>query len=397
MRSLGWILLIGASLAATSGRAPAPRVIEVSNSTELIAALNGTLDRVTINLAPGTYELTPRTRLVPPEPSGLTDDAMYRSGHEDESISVRVGAVVSGRNITLEGSPEGETVIRTHAGYGIYLEHCKDCAIERVTISGGVVDSLQRSGDGAVVVRESSARVRNCVIKDNYDVVGTEFGIAGICVREGGVLKAEFNEIACLSAPAVSIFDGGVTSIQNNLIKGGIQATGKYRAVIEKNLITQQYWGIRAGGGSLEIRGNIIETVSMQGIFINSSRDAAVDRNVVFDCGGVGIYAIRAIYSAGQLRVTRNLIVATGVDPFSKENFSVPPLFIHWSGAIDQNNTCYANAARADSLNRDVPREAFWRARRSWTRTYRNTAVGVDGRHKFYESAFLTRYGKWAD
>jgi hypothetical protein len=51
----------------------------------------------------------------------------------------------------------------------------------------------------------------------------------------------------------------------------------------------------------------------------------------------------------------------------------------------------------SDALNRDVPREIFWRARRPWTRTYRNTPVGVDGRHKFYESAFLTRYGRWAD
>jgi hypothetical protein len=405
MRSLAWALLIGASLAASSAKQPAPRVVDVSTSAELVAALNGKLDNVTVNLAPGTYRLTPTRRLVRP----LSQmPRVIRTGHEEDSVWVTMGAVVSGRSVTLQGSLEGEAVISTGAGYGIYFENCKDCAVDRVTITGGVIDSVERSGDAAVVVRESSVRVSNCVITDDYTASGTEVGIAGICVRESGVLTAEYNEIDVRSAAGVAIYDGGVTVIQNNAIKGGVLLSGKYRAVIQKNLITQAGCGVSANGGSVEIRSNIVENISVVAINLFFPRDAVVDRNAIFDCGGSGIFAGAYRDSTDQVRVTGNLIVATGKGK-DLAGFAAPLLLseagtelqpnsrasIHWS--TERNNTCYANHASVDSLDRDVSREAFWRARRPWTRTYRNTAVGVDGRHKFYESAFLTRYGRWAD
>jgi len=119
---------------------------------------------------------------------------------------------------------------------------------------------------------------------------------------------------------------------------------------------------------------------------------AVIEENVVYDCGGPGISIHRRTpYAANEPRgkLVRNIVVH--VEPGSALDLSAVP-----DGFVITGNAFYDNHDAGDSSG-DLPREMFWRKRRGWTRTYRNTEVGVDGQHKFYESAFLTRYGRWFD
>jgi hypothetical protein len=60
------------------------------------------------------------------------------------------------------------------------------------------------------------------------------------------------------------------------------------------------------------------------------------------------------------------------------------------------NNTFYDNRRVSDeTFSVDVTREWFWRERRSYIRKYRNTPLGVDGRHSFWSGSFLQRYTRF--
>lgn len=99
------------------------------------------------------------------------------------------------------------------------------------------------------------------------------------------------------------------------------------------------------------------------------------------------------MHESANQTAARNLIVETG-------KVTPPVGVIEWfddGGEMvsrDNTNTLYNNATKDDRSGTGT-REMFWRARRSWTRTYRNTPVGVDGRHKFHESEYLQKYGRW--
>jgi len=369
--------------------------MHVSTAGELIDALNEPLEHVTIELAAGEYVLAP----------GPEQEAPHVCDYGGDVVMVTVGATITGRDVQLVGPRSGEAVIQTHAEHGIYFNACENCVMDRVTISGGDTQGFSPFA-AAVVVRDGKVRIVNCMIRDNVGGIapnGRPAGIVGISAGGRADLTVESCEITGNSWNGITLFDTTRGVVRNNLMIGtGSVATGiaidcGAGAVVERNHVRNFDYGFCVSAGAkVSLRANIIEQMAESGVLIGAGRGEMrmlIEKNVIYRCGREGVYVGT---EAGTGFIQRNLIVGNGSNdkwPFRGAiTMSLRP-----GGIALRNNTCYANAASADSLDHDVPSEAFWRARRPWTRTYRNTPVGVDGRYKFYESAFLTRYGRWAD
>ena len=212
-------------------------------------------------------------------------------------------------------------------------------------------------------------------------------------------LEIEFSELSGNSV-ALRLEKDAQAVVRNCLIEGipsadrgfgcALVTGGNTSVIAEKNLIRGLEVGIQLQrGASLELRTSIIENIYDDGIEGTPEVGRVrIEKNAIYKCGRAGI----AMAADGDQKVSLNLVVETGgINPQP----SAISIYGARADAAVRKNTLYGNIVADSSLDHDVPREKFWRARRPWTRTYRNAPVGVDGRHKFHESAFLTRYGRW--
>jgi hypothetical protein len=409
--------VVSLALATSGAREPRPDPLEISTGAELEGALSGPRRDAVIVLAPGLYELTPESAI---------DSTCGNCADPDTLIPITVGLTISGRNVRIEGPRDGSATIVTRAGYGLYFKDCIDCELEGVTVTGGERDTSGAATDAAIVVKRSSVAIRDCVIRDNIGspetIARNTIGIMGVCGREGSDLTIERCEILRNSWDAIALYRDARAIITNNLIDGvdgaGVEAGGgrgvaigvtwNARATIERNLI-RRYWkgiGIFVDADVLA-RGNIVEEMMTWGINVWDADfgrpRVVIERNVVYDCGACGIALKRdAAYQPDEPRgrLTSNIVVHTGQDSRWDDGrycyqcalalHAVPEDF------SIRDNTFYDHPHAADDFCKpDVPREMFWRERRGWVRTFRNTGVGVGERIKFHESAFLARYPRW--
>ncbi len=404
--------------APAAERRPAPvRVLAVGSAAELAGALQTPLTDTRLVLS-ASIELTPVPSIDPT--CGNCDDPAT-------PVAMTTGVVVSGRNVWIDGAGHE---IRTNAGYGVYFKDCENCGIERATITGGERDTAQAATDAGVVARNSSVTIRNCEIVDNIGdparVTKTVVGIMGICGREGSDLTIENCEIARNSWDGIALYRGARAVVRNNLIDGVDRASGNNigggrgvaigvtwdgAATIERNWVRRYWKGIGIFlDADVTARGNIVEEMLTWGIAIwDAGRGrprAVVERNVVYDCGACGISVTRAAPRGdGEApgRLTGNIVVHTGQNP----KYDDPEYYCYQcalalhavpAGFSIRGNVFHDNRTAADSLfDADTSREMFWRGRRGWVRTFRNNAVGVDGRRRFHQSAFLSRYPRWWD
>jgi Right handed beta helix region len=240
----------------------------------------------------------------------------------------------------------------------------------------------------------SSVQILNCVVR------------ARTRAENATLLMMEHDEVfrgieLCGDAHAIirnNLMDG---CADDHPVENGVGMGCSAQAVVERNHLRRFRAGLYVhDDANVTARFNIIEGanggIECRGRGERKPR-VVIEANVVYQCGTWGIVVdVPARPTSGKARaqVTRNIIVGTGPDPGAQIQGALVLARVPREFVI-RNNTCYNNAASADSLDHDVPSEIFWRVRRKWTRTHRNTAVGVDGRHHFYESAFLTRYGRW--
>jgi len=407
-------LFVSSPVMAAASRDRAP-VIRVSDGDELARVLATPLSNVRIEL----------TRAIDLTPVSAIDPTCGNCEDPATPVAITVGVTVSGEGVWIDGAGHE---IRTHAGYGVYFDDCDGCGIENAVITGGERDTAQAATDAAVVVRDGAVTIRNCGIVDNIGdpdtVRRTIVGIMGVCGREGADITVENCEIVRNSWDGIALYRGARAVIRNNYIDGvdrargedigggrgvavGVTWTGS--ALVERNWIRRYWKGLGVFvDADVVARGNIVEEMLTWGISIwDADRGrprAVVERNVVYDCGACGIsVARRAPYDPDEKpgRLTRNLVVHTGQNP----KYDASDYYCHQcalalhavpDGFSIRGNTFYDNRVAADSLfSADATREMFWRGRRGWVRTFRNNAVGIDGRLRFHESAFLTRYPRW--
>jgi len=118
------------------------------------------------------------------------------------------------------------------------------------------------------------------------------------------------------------------------------------------------------GSADLTCEANIIENMKHDGLngLEHAPGRLRIEKNVFYHCGGAGI----AVRADGDQRASGNLVVATGsVKPRQSAIYVIGAK----ADAAIRKNTLYDNTVLDASLDRDVPREIFWRARRKWTRT----------------------------
>jgi hypothetical protein len=418
-RMVRWMMLAGlaASSAWAQEDAHTVRVDTAEALFHAVAEAGRSRTPVNIRLAPGEYRLI----AIP----GV-DSTCGNCEDPDRSVPMSLGLPVSGRGVWISGEDPDQTVIHTGAGYGVYFNDCDDCGLERVTVTGGERDTAQAATDAGVVVKRSSVTLRDCVIRDNIGdaqlVYDNIVGIMGVCVREDGFARVERCEILRNSWDGVALYRDARAVIEHSLIDGvdgagreagggrgvGIGVTWNGQARIEKNLI-RHYWkgvGIFVDA-DVEMRVNFIENMRAWGIALWSAGKgrptAVIEENLVYDCGACGISITREapLEPTEAGRLVGNYVVHTGQNPkYDEDDYYCYQcaLALHAvpEGFVIDDNTFYDNRrVSGETFSQDRTREYFWRMRRGYVRKYRNTPIGVDGRHSFWSSSFLQRYTRF--
>jgi parallel beta-helix repeat protein len=301
--------------------------IHVSSADELQRVFSRRLSYADVHLAAGEYDLTP---------TAMIDSTCGNCEDVDTPVPVTVGLRMSGRRIRLTGASYGPTVIRTHAGYGILIEDCKDCRVENLTITGGERDTDGRATDAAIVVKHATATIRGNTIENNIgdSTVVNEIvvGIIGIAGREGADIKIENNRIRRNSWDGIALYRGAQAVISDNVIDGVDKARGKIvgggrgvgigvtwdaRATIERNLVTRYWKGIGlfvdAEG---TVRDNIVEDVITWGITLwdagKGTPSGRIEGNIIYKTGACGAAITRQQPGETPGAFTDNVLVETG-------------------------------------------------------------------------------------
>ena len=312
--------------------------ITVRTANELYAAVNGIEKNLAITLKPGFYDLTPIS---------VTDSTLGNALNPDSMITVTTGLHLVGKNIKLIGTDRRKTIIRTHAGYGIFIEHCPEVLIKDLTISDGIRNQDGNATSGAIVVKHSDMEITGCIIENNQgDFSKTIAGIIGICGREGADLYLHNNVIRDNSWDGIALYRKAKACIYDNLIYNGrgagIGITWNANADIARNVIHHYWKGIGSFGTStVYVYNNLVRDVRGWGIIASGNSDILCQNNEVRRCGNVGI----ALWDyTAHMQIIGNVINQSG-----QEKQWVAPLVGIWINAPDslaeiRSNLFWGNA-----------------------------------------------------
>jgi parallel beta-helix repeat protein len=353
---------------------------DVSSAAELQALLAEPVDSMEIFVATGHYHLDPRE---------IVDSTCGNCPDPDQAVPATAGLVISGNYVRLFG-PEGRwAVIHTHAGYGLFFDHCRQGIVENLFITDGVRDPDPNATDAAIAVKNSAVTIRGNRIHGNIGdstlVTGNIVGIMGICGRENARLTVEDNEIRRNSWDGIALYRGAEAVIRGNLIDGvdrapagqagggrgvAIGVTWDARAVIEDNLL-RRYWkglGIFVDA-RVTARGNIIEEMRTWGLALWDADAGApagiIEDNAIYRTGACGVTITRSRPGPAPGRLTGNVIVETAQDP----RYDDPDLYCHQCALsifsrpdnfIIEDNLFFNNrTASPDLPNDDLSPETF--------------------------------------
>lgn len=321
-RRAGHLLVVAAAATVAGSCVPGaddgPAVVHVEAGPDAGPRLQALLDTLAgparVSLAPGRYVL---------EPVPYTDPRCGNCEDATDTVSATRGLRLTGTGIVVEGVEDedgasGDVVMETRAGYGVLFDGCTDCALRRVTVTGGVRDEDGRATDAGVVVRGGPVTVEECAIRDNLGdsaaVHSVVVGVAGVAVREDGDLTLRRCEIVRNSWDGVALYRDARARIVENVIDGvdaasggqhgggrgtGIGATWNARVEAVGNRVTRYWKGI--GGfvdAEVEARENVVEHILTWGLAYWAAGDgtpsATFVRNAVFDTGACGIIVDRS-------------------------------------------------------------------------------------------------------
>lgn len=312
--------------------APPATVIEVSTASALDSLFSMPLYDVEIRLLPGEYHLAPRVGV---------DSTCGNCDDPDNAVPMTYGLKIRGERVSLVGPEDRSAVIYTHAGYGLYFNGCADCAVERLSITGGARDPDGRATDAAIVVKNGAVRVIGNRIFDNIGdstlVATNVVGIMGICGREGAQLDIEDNEIVRNSWDGIALYRDASAFIERNLVDGvdkargaavgggrgvAIGVTWNATADIRGNLVKRYWKGIGVFVDAWgNVRENVIEDIVTWGIaYWDADRGKPVgifEDNVIYNTGacGVSITCAHTVDPDLKCRFTGNVLVKCAQDP----------------------------------------------------------------------------------
>jgi putative cofactor-binding repeat protein len=376
--------LIACAVLAVLGAVPASgAVFHISRAEDLEKLLSTPLHGVEIRLAPGEYHITPRTGV---------DQSCGNCEMPDTLIPMTYGLHVRGDSVSIIGPADRSAVIHTHAGYGVYFDGCTECALENVSVTGGVRDADGRATDAAVVVRDGTVRIAGNRIFDNIGdstvVAKTVVGIMGICGRENARIAIDGNDIVRNSWDGIALYREASAVITGNLIDGVDKATGARNgggrgvaigltwnafADVRGNLV-KRYWkgiGVFVDAWGC-VQENVIEDIVTWGIAYwdaDKGKPAGFfEDNVIYGTGACGVsIAVAATVSPSlECRFVRNVLVKTAQNPKYDDAAYYcyqTALALHAmpAGFVIADNLFYDNRRATDDLQSyDMERDEFF-------------------------------------
>jgi hypothetical protein len=386
--------------------------VEVSTAARLSEELSRPRESLSLHLAAGEYVLTP---------SAAVDSTCGNCEDPDQPVPITVGLEVSGRNVWIVGPEDGEAVIRTNAGYGIFFRNCENCGIAGVTVTGGERDTASEATDAAIVAKNARVSVIQNRIADNIGdsttVTKGIVGIMGICGRENSFLWIQDNRIVRNSWDGIALYRGAEAEIEQNLVDGvdkargseagggrgvGIGVTWDARAKISRNVV-RRYWkgiGVFVDAHAV-VQENVVEEMLTWGIaFWDAGKGRPwvfVENNVIYDCGACGASITREspfeqAESPGGF--VGNIIVQTGQNP----KYDAPDYYCYQCALAKhavperfaiENNLFYNNRRATDDLfDADVSPDEFADRKKKHLETVLASAPDWFWRH----STFLRTY-----
>ncbi len=162
------------------------------------------------------------------------------------------GFVITGKSLALVGSSPTEVVLRTHAGYGVFIEDACEVQLSNLTISNGIRDADGNASDGAIFVRRSRAVVRNVTVRNNLQLLpGNAYpGIAGIMCREDSDVLVMASTIRDNGWDGISVYQDGRLRVFGTTIARGngvaIGATWNGQVLALSNDLSGYWKGIGA-------------------------------------------------------------------------------------------------------------------------------------------------------
>lgn len=319
------------SVTAEEGEAPAT-VIEISSASALDSLLSKPLYDTEIRLHPGEYNLAPKEDI---------DSTCGNCDDPHNAVPMTYGLWIRGERVSIVGPKDRSAIIFTNAGYGLYFNGCADCAIEKLSVTGGSRDVDGRATDAAIVVKAGALRISDCRIFDNIGdstLVATNIvGVMGICGREGAQLTIEGSRIERNSWDGIALYRDASAFIERNVIDGvdkargaqvgggrgvGIGVTWNATADIRNNVV-KRYWkgiGVFVDAWGY-VRENVVEDIVTWGIaFWDADKGKPVgifEGNVIYDTGACGASITCAQTAGSELdcRFVGNVLVKCAQDP----------------------------------------------------------------------------------
>ncbi len=299
---------------------------DIYDLESLLYNIDNSYTETTLLLNSGEYNLTPDNQ---------TDTFSGNGLNPLKEIEVTVGLHIKGKSIEIVGTNRDSVIIETNSGYGIFIEDCPRIILKNLTITGGIRDQDGEATCAAVVVRNSSVEITNCIIKDNQgDYEKTIAGIGGIFGREGAILHFHHNEIQNNSWDGIALYRGSTAIIHDNLIYNGrgagIGITWDARAEIYRNVIHHYWKGIGSFGTSrVSVKNNLVRDLRGWGIIATGESEMDCSNNIVLNLGNVGI----AGWSEdAKIYITDNIITNCGT-----EEQWVAPLVGIWMNCDEGN------------------------------------------------------------
>jgi parallel beta-helix repeat protein len=317
------------------------KTFTVSNADELYKAVRSNDKELIITLKPGSYDLTPIE---------VMDSTLGNAENPDSMITVTTGLHLVGKNIQLIGTDRRKTIIRTHAGYGIFIEHCPEVLIKNLTITDGTRDQDGNATSGAIVVKHSGTVITGCIIENNQgDFSQTIAGIIGIVGREGSNLDVLNNIIRDNSWDGIALYRKARADIKDNLIfngrGAGIGITWDSIAHVSYNVIHHYWKGIGTFGSSFaDVTANLVRDVRGWGIIASGNSVMICCYNEVRRSGNVGI----ALWDdSADMTIIGNAINQSG-----QEKQWIAPLVGLWINKSDASvpilDNCFWDNKEAD-------------------------------------------------
>jgi hypothetical protein len=325
------LVAVAVSLLFGAARAEIEHVVLVPAHADLAPLVAHAEPGTEFRLAAGVYDL---------HPVAFVESLCGNCPDPHTTVPATYGLRLTGAELHIVGDSLGRTVLRTHAGYGLFFEDCADCLLKQVTVTGGVRDTSGAATDAAVVARRARVTVRRCRLTDNLGdsaiVARTVVGIMGICGREGSALRIEDNDIVRNSWDGIALYRDAEAWIRRNRIDGvdlaagghhgggrgvGIGLTWNARALVERNLVTHYWKGIGVFvNAQATVTHNIVENVATWGLALwdadTTAHPSAVFReNAVYNTGACGVILSR--HAAGPPdpgELTNNIFAYTGQD-----------------------------------------------------------------------------------